>query len=1169
MTVAGHPAWLRATVGLLACLSAGCGPTPYLLAALGLTGGKSGGGANAPPSVSVETPSRAQTGGVGAIAFILADAEGDPTTVSFEFAVGASDFRPATPRPTAIANSDALSAPPNGASYTFAWDTAADGVPNSGAVVFAITAGDASGKTTRAVTGPFAVVNHALALNASGLAIGAHGLPALPSIEALRPGNAGPRYAFDFTPLVRDGLAPFLFTLASAPPLPGLALDPTSGKLTGAPTRSGDYRVTLTVEDATPSHVSLDLDLAIAPGVRIAAGALPPATPGAAYAERLLAAQGTSPYTFALKGGALPVGLALAADGRVSGTAPASPVLASFTVAATDATGFTASREVKLRVADPRPIAAATIVTPANVGSDLDTYLVADLDGDGRDDLLRVGVGTQMFFDALLSRAKPDGTFGGFADPVAVAIPAVDVAGNPVAAPGSFFTLVQAADLDGDGRPEIVLLPADFSGFSGELLILKNVGVNPLQYEAHAVTLSALAGLQLGEIVTGDFDGDTRPDLAFTTVSTTGSKGGGTTTTTTVHIVLDPLGAQTIVQGPSIAFSGGERGTPPATQLVAGDFDGDGVAELHFGDTIYSGLAFDARSSSYAFTRTMSFPGAPEIAGKFEDGLPDEIAQLAPDAGNVPSLSVFRVSPSLGTSALAGSATYTAQPLAPGPGPVSLKTSPFFPMHTGSAPSMGIVASTEVGDIFLATVTPSAARGIDPPIFDGPHAVQGGILLRLLGAAHVDGAGAPDRFVFGGPLPFGSAGDRLLVLTRDGPRLDGPDATSGFFGFNARLLSLGGSSRPDLVLASLGGISVMTPDAVGRLGPPRSFLPAASTVVADEIQLFHDRGETHAVAVISPSPLAGPTAPSGLGFFNLPLAQPAVEIGEAPYPSALSSAFGMQTGDFDGDGRDELAFISQQDLTAYVVATDGLSTATVTAKVFTGVLPFGLFHVADLDRDGYPDLVFDTNANALLTARSMGDGGFAPPLLQPVATARVGNGTSTLTVLADLNEDDQLDALTLGIGPLAGPPLFNLTRTLDRALNRDGFFGPPERVATFTIADVSGIDALPFATYDATLDGRVSVVLVDQASGSDAIIAIVLVPDSRGQYTVFARLDYGLGTMSSAVVPGLFEVVVGDLDGDGIDDVVIQTDLAIVTLFGDGRGGFRRADSAPLPGAPP
>src|SRR5207244_3157041 len=103
-----------------------------------------------------------------------------------------------------------------------------------------------------------------------------------------------------------------------------------------------------------------DLDVTVTQALEIPVAALRPATPAqVGYAEPLPARGGVPPYTWRLVSGALPPGIALGADGVARGNAPAAETLTSATVEVRDAKGFTARREVKMRVAAPRPITPA------------------------------------------------------------------------------------------------------------------------------------------------------------------------------------------------------------------------------------------------------------------------------------------------------------------------------------------------------------------------------------------------------------------------------------------------------------------------------------------------------------------------------------------------------------------------------------------------------------------------------------------------------------------------------------------------------------------------------------------------------------------------------------------------------------------------------------------
>ena len=101
---------------------------------------------------------------------------------------------------------------------------------------------------------------------------------------------------------------------------------------------------------------------------------LPDAFIGAAYTTTLAAVSGAPPLAFAVTGGSLPPGLALSADGAISGV-PSANGFFTFTVEATDGAGGTTSRVFGLLVdADAGPT-LANISTRGMVGSGNDLMI--------------------------------------------------------------------------------------------------------------------------------------------------------------------------------------------------------------------------------------------------------------------------------------------------------------------------------------------------------------------------------------------------------------------------------------------------------------------------------------------------------------------------------------------------------------------------------------------------------------------------------------------------------------------------------------------------------------------------------------------------------------------------------------------------------------------------
>ncbi|MCX6599548.1 MAG: Ig domain-containing protein [Acidobacteria bacterium] len=141
---------------------------------------------------------------------------------------------------------------------------------------------------------------------------------------------------------------------------PGLTL--AQGSIFGTPTVTGSFTFTVFSIDANGARATRTVTIDVVPEVSFTtAAALPAGSVGAPYAVALAVAGGVAPYRFAVSGGALPPGLGLSADGRLSG-APTTEGSFSFAVTVSDSVvpPQTAVRTFTIVV---RPI--LNIVTPS------------------------------------------------------------------------------------------------------------------------------------------------------------------------------------------------------------------------------------------------------------------------------------------------------------------------------------------------------------------------------------------------------------------------------------------------------------------------------------------------------------------------------------------------------------------------------------------------------------------------------------------------------------------------------------------------------------------------------------------------------------------------------------------------------------------------------------
>lgn len=237
---------------------------------------------------------------------------------------------------------------------------------------------------------------------------------------------------------------------------------------------------------------------------------------------------------------------------------------------------------------------------------------------------------------------------------------------------------------------------------------------------------------------------------------------------------------------------------------------------------------------------------------------------------------------------------------------------------------------------------------------------------------------------------------------------------------------------------------------------------------------------------------------NGNGTFQAPV------FSSTANPSSF--ALGIVAGDFNGDGRVDLATAdwTAQALSVFLGNGDGSLQAAVSVAAGHEV---GRLAAADLDRDGIQDLVVgDAGSAGLALILGNGDGTFQAPVLQAS-----GNGSGCLTT-GDFDADGDVDIATSNF---AGSDM--------TVLLGDGN-------ATFQIADQHGLPSSPRAIVAAPLDG-------------DATQDLVVVTASFG-YHVLA--GHGDGTFSApedhALGVGVDSVASADFNGDGHLDVVLANE---------------------------
>ncbi|MBE7184515.1 MAG: autotransporter domain-containing protein [Methylobacterium mesophilicum] len=239
------------------------------------------------------------------------------------------------------------------AGLALAADGTLAGTPTAGgAFGFTVQAADGNGFTgTRAYT---------LAIGAPTIALAPASLP-----------DATRNVAYSQTFTASGGTAPYSFVVTAGAVPTGLTLT-TAGTLSGTPTTGGTFAFTVTATDAStgtgPYGGSTAYSLTVVvPNIQIVPGAVAQGTTRVAYSQTLTASGGAAPYTYAVTAGVLPSGLALAADGTLSGTTTQAGTFA-FTATATDVNGNTGEQAYSLVIDTPAIAIVPTAIPAATAG---------------------------------------------------------------------------------------------------------------------------------------------------------------------------------------------------------------------------------------------------------------------------------------------------------------------------------------------------------------------------------------------------------------------------------------------------------------------------------------------------------------------------------------------------------------------------------------------------------------------------------------------------------------------------------------------------------------------------------------------------------------------------------------------------------------------------------
>jgi hypothetical protein len=410
--------------------------------------------------------------------------------------------------------------------------------------------------------------------------------PTITLSSSLPAGTYGATYSSTIT--ASGGTSPYTYQATSGTLPSGLTLS-SAGVLSGTPSAAGTYAFTVTATDSSGYTGSQAYSVAIALG--ITPTTLANGTVGTAYpSTNIVAAGGTSPYSYTISAGALPSGMQLNSAGALSGT-PASAGTYTFTVGATDSASNSGSQAYTLTI-------TGIALSP--------TTLTAGTVGTAYSKTITASGGTAPYTYAVTSGTLPSG--------LSLSTAGV-LSGTPSAAGTSTFTVTATDNLGNSGSQSyslkinpltLTVSPSTLPSGTVDTLYSQTItatkGTAPYTFTSSG-TLPTAVTLSSSGVLSGTPSTAGRYNFSVTATDTVGNTGSQSYTVTIAPVPVLTISPSTLPNGKvstsysqTITATGG-TGTGYKFSIVSGSLP----AGMNLSLTgILSGRPIN--SGSYSFT---------------------------------------------------------------------------------------------------------------------------------------------------------------------------------------------------------------------------------------------------------------------------------------------------------------------------------------------------------------------------------------------------------------------------------------------------------------------------------------------------------------------------------------------------------------------------------------
>ena len=777
---------------------------------------------------------------------------------------------------------------------------------------------------------------------------------------------------------------------------------------------------------------------------------------------------------------------------------PAGSATATIPVTLSPQTGNGASLTFQLQLDSatgigPAPAFAAQ--TPFATGTNPYSVTAADVNGDGKPDLIVANISSNTV-SVLLNITAPGTTTPTFA-------------AQQTFATGSGPVSVTAADVNGDGKPDLIVANTNDNTVS----VLLNTTAPGATMPSFAAQQTFATGVGPISVTAADVNGDGKPDLIVANFSDN-----------TVSVLLN-----TTTPGATMpSFTAQQTfatGMGPIS-VTAADVNGDGKPDLivanYFINTVSVLLNTTAPGATMpSFTAQQTFatgnsPRSVTAADVNGDGKPDLI--VANFMSHTVSVLLNTTAPGANSPSFATQQTFAT-------GTLSYAVAA-ADVNGDGKPDL-IVANTN--DNTVSVLLNTTAPGATTPSFAAQQIFATGSGPRSVTAADVNGDGKPDLIV----ANYGGNTVSVLLNTTASPTATLNFATQQVFGTetypnSVAAADLNGDGKLDLIVANqnaTGGVSVLlNTSAPGATTPSFATQQAFASgrylynaVAADvngdgKPDLIMSNPADSTITV-----LLNTTAP---GATTLSFAAP--QTFAVPYPAGVTVA------DVNGDGKPDLIVVDDAgypsgDNVSVLLNTTAPGATTLsfaTAQAFpTGGYPHYVA-VADVNGDGKLDLIVanegDANVSVLLNTTATGA---TTPSFAAQQTFASGTFPYSVTV-ADINGDGKPDLIVANNGDNYVSVLLNTT-------------APGAATPSFAAQQTVGTGSNPdFATVaDVDGDGKPDIISANYNGSSASVLLNTTTPGATTP-SFATQQSFATGSNPSWVTAA-------DINGDGRPDLIV------------------------------